>query len=99
MVPEFLQMPDECSLDSFRFAGEALIVKVAEEPVTDARPGKTRQGAASGCEIATRFALEGPRLGFGESVEERDDPWEESCDEMRTPAGVSPDETLNRPAT
>jgi len=32
-------------------------------------------------------------------VEERDDPWEESCVEMRTPAGVSPDETLNRPAT
>jgi hypothetical protein len=67
MVPEVLQVPGECPLDSCRFAGEALILEVAQEPVADMGPGKTRQVAASRREIATRLVLERPCLDPGNS--------------------------------
>jgi hypothetical protein len=71
MVPELLQVPGECPLDSCRFAGEALILEVAQEPVADMGPGKTRQVAASRRKIATRLVLEGPCLGLGNGCGKR----------------------------
>ena len=77
MVPECLQVPGECPLDSCRFAGEALILEIAQEPVADVGPSDTRQGAAPWGEIATRRVRESPGLGLwdgcGERVEEEED--------------------------
>ena len=76
MVPEFLQVPEEFPLDFCRFAGEAVILEVAQEPVADVGPGETRQDAALRREIPTRLFLDGPRLGLrngcGERVEEEE---------------------------
>jgi len=71
VVPEVLQVPDEYPLDSCRFAGEALIVEVAQEPVADMGPGKTRQGTTSWREVPTRLVLEGPCLGLGNGCGKR----------------------------
>jgi len=46
MVPQLLRVPGECPPHFCRVAGEALILEIAQEPVADAGPGKTRQGAA-----------------------------------------------------